>query len=301
MSSKRALSPDIFTSNESSTSNAPSKRVCTSNSSLSTPDVSATSNNVEPPSIRSEEFYFSGKMVVLIAENVHFRIHQDLLIRDSTIFADMFSLPGGDSSSEMVDGHPAVRLPDTAENWTAFLKSATSLQAPVMQKVLRAASKYMFDTIRKGCMRRLEQIFPSTLTKWDNVNIPQFPYAQIVVEHELLKPELLVKLFVGRDAIVAIWTEFISNNFTVLMDECNEEADGEACVASKGFWYYVTEVGRSMEGWHAPLQALKRFVDDMPAENLCAKCSARVSRIAKDTRKLKWQALPKMFNMAKDW
>ncbi|KIJ24415.1 hypothetical protein M422DRAFT_785875 [Sphaerobolus stellatus SS14] len=270
-------------------------------------------------------------MVVLIAENVHFRIHHDLLIRDSTIFADMFSLPGEESSSEMVDGHPAVRLSDTAEDWTAFLKvfygskSATSLQAEVLQKVLRVASKYMFDTIRKGCMRRLEQIFPSTLTEWDNVNIPQFPYAQIVVEHELLyfmpqalytlallapgftilifidKPELLVKLFVGRDAIVAIWTEFISNNFTALMDGCNEETDGEACVAFRGFWYYVTEVGRSMEGRHAPLQALKRFVDDMPVENLCAKCSARVSRIAKDTRRLKWQALPKMFNLAKNW
>lgn len=70
---------------------------------------------------RDEEFWYSDGNVILVAQDVEFRVYKGLLAEHSPVFRDMFSLPQLLPASEPVvtlseDACPIVYLSDSAED-----------------------------------------------------------------------------------------------------------------------------------------------------------------------------------------
>lgn len=76
---------------------------------------------------RDEELYLPDGNVVLSANDsednlIFFKVHQSMLSKHSTVFADMFSLPESSvNASEVYDGAPLVHLQDDAKDLKQFL------------------------------------------------------------------------------------------------------------------------------------------------------------------------------------
>jgi hypothetical protein len=97
---------------------------------------------VEPPT-RDADYYFDDGDLIILAENTLFRVtihfsplhsdsdfcpfsqvHKFLLSRDSSMFKDMFIIPGGSSTAERTDGssdETPLRVSDTFEAFRALL------------------------------------------------------------------------------------------------------------------------------------------------------------------------------------
>ncbi|KIP07179.1 hypothetical protein PHLGIDRAFT_45454, partial [Phlebiopsis gigantea 11061_1 CR5-6] len=105
-----------------------------------------------------------------------FRVNKSLLAFNSPVFADMFTLPNT-STQELYDGAPIVRVTDTAEDLTAVCSalydiSSLSLprfdpDAPIrLTGVMRLATKYQIDTIRRRVIEILDDSWPQTYDQW---------------------------------------------------------------------------------------------------------------------------------------
>ncbi|RPD55357.1 hypothetical protein L227DRAFT_309405 [Lentinus tigrinus ALCF2SS1-6] len=58
--------------------------------------------------------------IVVIAENVAFRVHKSILAQHSEVFRDILALPSS-HTSDLVDGCEVVRVSDTSEDMRHFL------------------------------------------------------------------------------------------------------------------------------------------------------------------------------------
>ncbi|KIJ48075.1 hypothetical protein M422DRAFT_777947 [Sphaerobolus stellatus SS14] len=187
MSNKRDLSPERDPYADESSPNRPLKRLCTPKSSIP-PDNSAGLPALEPGYTRSNEYYFRGTVVILLVEKTAFRVFQELFLRDSRYFADLFNIPEGQDDLDIA----TVHLTDTVAEWKDFLDvfygsvPPNLLSASSLGNVLRIAIKYTFDKVFKACMARLQQIFPRSLREWKKVTLDATPYARIILEHNLI-------------------------------------------------------------------------------------------------------------------
>lgn len=60
--------------------------------------------------------------VVLVAEDMGFRVHRGVLAGHSEVFRDMFSVPQPDTATQqLIDGCTVVRIPDEAPEPLAFV------------------------------------------------------------------------------------------------------------------------------------------------------------------------------------
>ena len=78
--------------------------------------------NGRPRICRDDEFWEDDGMVVLVARNVGFRIHNSVLAHHSPVFADMLSIPAGSMEREKYDGVSLVHLHDDAEDVEELFK-----------------------------------------------------------------------------------------------------------------------------------------------------------------------------------
>jgi hypothetical protein len=73
---------------------------------------------------RCEDLWLNGGDIVIRAENTVFKVLAAILSIASPIFKDMFGLPQPPvAGTEMYEGIPLVRLPDSAFEVTQFLKA----------------------------------------------------------------------------------------------------------------------------------------------------------------------------------
>ena len=70
---------------------------------------------------KTTDFWFADGNIVLLAEDVGFKVHQGQLVRHSEIFNDMFSLP--QPTAEMIDGCAWVRLHDDPSDVLHLLRA----------------------------------------------------------------------------------------------------------------------------------------------------------------------------------
>ncbi|KAJ7097163.1 hypothetical protein B0H15DRAFT_879773 [Mycena belliarum] len=130
--------------------------------------------NVNPT--RVEELWFADGNVVIQAGNSLFRVTKGILAARSSTFCDLFALPqSGDF--ETVDGCPFVRLPDSAEDATAFLRAvfdSSFFERPPnpttlsdILGILRLSHKYDVAYLRRRALLHLETRYPTTLEAYD--------------------------------------------------------------------------------------------------------------------------------------
>lgn len=77
-------------------------------------EVHLDANTSDTPRItRSTEFWFTDGNVVLVCEDVGYRVHQRVLSKHSNFFEDLFTM-GSSYGNEMFDGCPLLQLQDPA-------------------------------------------------------------------------------------------------------------------------------------------------------------------------------------------
>ncbi|KAJ7652508.1 hypothetical protein DFH06DRAFT_1206257 [Mycena polygramma] len=89
-------------------------------------EATEPSTKLPPTPRRHEEFFKEDGDCYLQVENILFKIHRHHLLRGGfSIFADMFMIPSGDSTSQgNAESDPIVLAGDTAERFTGFLSVA---------------------------------------------------------------------------------------------------------------------------------------------------------------------------------
>lgn len=91
-------------------------------------DPEVTTKRPRTDESRDEELYFTDGNIVLSANDsegnlVFFKVHQSMLSKHSTVFADMFSLPAFSVSvTDVYDGAPLVHLQDDIEDLSRSLR-----------------------------------------------------------------------------------------------------------------------------------------------------------------------------------
>ncbi|OBZ65239.1 hypothetical protein A0H81_14734 [Grifola frondosa] len=129
---------------------------------------------------RYNDLWFTDGSIILRAENTLFRVHMSQLSRRSGFFRDMFSLPQPcadlASDTDFLEGCPVLRLHDAAEDLINLLKAI--YDGPtfgnhdrndfrLVSGVMRLATKYLIDSLRKRALAHLSIPWPSTLKGWD--------------------------------------------------------------------------------------------------------------------------------------
>ncbi|KAJ7132724.1 hypothetical protein C8R46DRAFT_1015539 [Mycena filopes] len=125
---------------------------------------------------RAEGLWFEDCGLIIQAETTLFRVSRDFLAMRSPVFGGMLSLPTP-QDAELMEGCPFVRLPDSAEDVTYFLKALlyseffepppTKTSFSVVAGILRMSHKYEVDVLRKRALIHLSSACPTTLSGWD--------------------------------------------------------------------------------------------------------------------------------------
>lgn len=84
-------------------------------------DTTPQDSEGEGSRTRHETLWFFDGNVVLIAEDVEFKLHQGVLARQSSVFGDMFIASDPDSC-EQIDNCPVVKLQDSPLDLAIFLE-----------------------------------------------------------------------------------------------------------------------------------------------------------------------------------
>lgn len=74
------------------------------------------------PLTKEKDLWFTDATLVLQAEDCLFRVFPGILAAKSPVFHDMLAFPQPENG-EKIDGCPLVRLSDSADDMTFFLKS----------------------------------------------------------------------------------------------------------------------------------------------------------------------------------
>jgi len=75
--------------------------------------------------IRSQDVWYDDGNVVIQTENIVFKVFRGILASNSTVFADMFSVPQptNDTGPDVYDSCPLVQIYDTPDDARHFLKA----------------------------------------------------------------------------------------------------------------------------------------------------------------------------------
>ncbi|KAJ6509171.1 hypothetical protein C8R47DRAFT_1208369 [Mycena vitilis] len=123
---------------------------------------------------RSPELWFDDGNLIVQAEDRQFRVYRGVLAARSPIFQDMLSFPQP-SDSELVEGCPLVRLPDSALEVTAFLRAIFDsdffeahpcpTRIEFVVGILRLSHKYEVNYLRRRALIHLSSGFSTELSE----------------------------------------------------------------------------------------------------------------------------------------
>ncbi|KAJ7154360.1 hypothetical protein C8R43DRAFT_1066365 [Mycena crocata] len=130
---------------------------------------------------RVGQLWFEDGNIVIQAGNSQFRVFRGILAAQSPVFKDMFSLPQP-ADSEAVDGCPVVRLHDSKEDLTVFLRAIFDpeflqpyprwTELTTIASCLRLSQKYEVNFLRRRALVHLSARYPIRLADYDEYNPP---------------------------------------------------------------------------------------------------------------------------------
>ncbi|KAJ7359700.1 hypothetical protein DFH08DRAFT_769695 [Mycena albidolilacea] len=158
--------------------------------------------------------------IILQAEFTQFRVNRDVLAQNSSVFADMLSVPLP-PDEPTVEGCPIVRVTDTAEDWKLLLdvlyhpfQDSASRPFAVVAAMLRLGSKYDIPQARNDALSRLHFEYPADLRAWhiSNARLTKIAAHQL----EGFYPDLLNLLYeCGIDSCIPTAGLHCLNSYTL--------------------------------------------------------------------------------------
>ncbi|KAF7978456.1 hypothetical protein HWV62_656 [Athelia sp. TMB] len=124
--------------------------------------------------VKHADLWFSDGSVILNTDAVSFRVHRSILCKHSTIFSDMFELPGQPQHGAM--GCPVINMPDSEKDLAYLLRAiffsvdeggTKAIKLDAACSILRLSTKYMLPSFRARAIKELEKYFPVTLEGFD--------------------------------------------------------------------------------------------------------------------------------------
>ncbi|KAF5375824.1 hypothetical protein D9757_011187 [Collybiopsis confluens] len=132
--------------------------------------------------IKDEKYWLYDGSIVLWQENSLFRVHQTVLANSSEIFSTLFTLPQSTNDvQEFIEGCPIVMLHDRAQDFQDLLNALYNPShfddfpadaelntiLDFISGILRLATKYMIQSLRRKCISLFTRTLPATLEECD--------------------------------------------------------------------------------------------------------------------------------------
>ncbi|KAF7326097.1 BTB domain-containing protein [Mycena kentingensis (nom. inval.)] len=169
------------------------------------PPTKRKRTQMEAPT-RSDRFWLPYGDIILSVQDVLFRVNRDILILQSPVFSDMFSVAQS-GEQESLEGVSLVQLPgDSRQDWEQILevlyhplKMEKRMKVALLCAMLRLGHKYQMSAFTDAAITRLHDQFPSELDKvcmtWRGDCI------------DLEDPRLLLSL-VSAARATGVWTSY---------------------------------------------------------------------------------------------
>ncbi|KAJ7184932.1 hypothetical protein C8R46DRAFT_1300551 [Mycena filopes] len=157
---------------------------------------------------KEKSLWFTDATLVLQAETRLFRVSPGILAAKSPVFHDMLSFPQP-QDGETVDGCPLVRLTDSGDDMTFFLKAIfhydffepwpSTPKFPVVAGILRLSQKYQVDPLWKRALIHLSERCATSLKEaeelydWEDAH----PIELVNLAREVSADWLLPAAFAG--------------------------------------------------------------------------------------------------------
>ncbi|KAJ7640108.1 hypothetical protein DFH06DRAFT_1216614 [Mycena polygramma] len=126
--------------------------------------------------VRADHLWFEDGGIIVKAQMTLFRLSRGVLVAQSPIFEDVFSLPQP-PDAETMDECAVVTIPDAAQDATVFFRAIfdssffeaypASTTLEILAGVLRLSDKYEVQHLRRRALVHLSSQFPTKLEDWD--------------------------------------------------------------------------------------------------------------------------------------
>ncbi|KAH9925146.1 uncharacterized protein B0H18DRAFT_933899 [Fomitopsis serialis] len=128
---------------------------------------------------RDKQFWYDDGNIIVVAQDVGFRVYKGMLSRPSEVFRDMFSLaqPAPNQSREQTpEDCPIVHVTDTADEMRSLLMillegrqymQRLDFEFDDMANCIRLAHKYRIEDLLEDSLKALKQYCPDDFDAWD--------------------------------------------------------------------------------------------------------------------------------------
>ncbi|KAH8103356.1 hypothetical protein BXZ70DRAFT_1062729 [Cristinia sonorae] len=147
--------------------------------------MTAHDNRVQPAASKGEfrkceQLWFEDGNIIIVAENLGFRVYCGLLASISSVFMDLFSLSQPEGH-ELVEGCPVVRVTDSEADMKPFLtviyngssiwkfNSTLPHYWAYTRSILLMSHKYQCEALLEEGKRKLSELVPSDIRVRDRV------------------------------------------------------------------------------------------------------------------------------------
>ncbi|KAH9930974.1 uncharacterized protein B0H18DRAFT_120286 [Fomitopsis serialis] len=179
--------------------------------------VSASTQDLEL--VRDEELWFLDGSIVLVAERRAFRVYHGILLRESTVFSGLLSLPQPDDVNG-IDGCPLVKLSDSADDLRHLLRflfnrrylmpAGEPIAFSAAAALVQLGHKYQLDIAEAEGLRLLKTVFTTSFRDQPDIIYRSFDSSgrqqtvQSVVRYQ------------DRDAITAVNLARLTGEWSIL-------------------------------------------------------------------------------------
>ncbi|KAG6914731.1 hypothetical protein DXG01_015698 [Tephrocybe rancida] len=280
---------------------------------------------------RSTEFWFSDGSIILIVQNVAFRVHKSILSKHSEVFSDLFKVPQPRNDAETMDGVAVVNLSDDLKDFKDVLGA---LYEPLLSRgaelhtiiqfvsgILKVSTKYNIYILRQKCISILRGIFPTSLNDCDMLLSSGYSYnASAIVQaiplaRETNIPEILPWAFyvsssISEDALLKdsvlswkdkalclvgkdqLWSFQKSQTHRFLF----EFSKAPACVLACQSRLPQLMTWRRTEELRTKPHPLESF-DEWDSLKVCLRCLEHSQILHQKAREKVWDELPSVYHL----
>ncbi|GBE89324.1 hypothetical protein SCP_1503320 [Sparassis crispa] len=177
-------------------------------------DAHSASDTSDPQ--QDAEFWFEDGSIVLIAQDIAFRVHRGVLSRHSEVFRDLLKVPG---KQEEKFGCPFVHLSDSPADLRSLLRvlydgavSHLDLETPLefaeVATLVRLSHKYGIKSLLEKGLARLKTVFTKGFSTWESLHCTG-SFIEISVMSPFLKAQ-------PEDAIAVVRLARLTGALTML-------------------------------------------------------------------------------------